>query len=518
MNVFANLIEELKDENLLEETVIDVKSQNGKGFSSQNGQAKPLNFLDELRQTAEEILGDEFSDFDFSAAAFSGSSQQHESYCKRAVEEVKCLQMVEHIITGVERTLLKIQPKAFDDLIVKKSLHKFIQTSKEPGNPEFAQAEYELMHEVELWSNALAERDEKISVANIRKFCENSKPALSSAALISLARFYKKSPFNESVRGKFDFVVTKLFTAESEDLQRKLLFERAASISHIKSLYESWDGRSHYTGTEKEAVIQSLVSAFDKFAVEANSASGIKELLENDFFNRVTKEKEKSGELFFEPEILAAVIECNTKTGNAALRLFSKESSPAIKDHIEKKFGSGFDALLSAAVSRTMNYLELVSKGNDLVFEETERKPAASPVQQQTKAPEKRQEKSGKIFGINRWLAIACGISLLLSICVYIWSLSAFDESSSGIEQASTIALPDGPLKQHASFARASSETLYVITQPSWTILSEEEQRQLVTKAFEFAKTRGYKRVNILDKNGRSIGFATETELRVITP
>ena len=101
MNVFEDLIEELRDENLLEETVIDV---NG----SRNAPA--------TRMARSE------GDFAVSSAQpESDAETERDFFRKRAIDEISSLQMVEHVLTGVEREYMKIVPNAFDDFNVKKT-------------------------------------------------------------------------------------------------------------------------------------------------------------------------------------------------------------------------------------------------------------------------------------------------------------------------------------------------------------------------------------------------------------
>src|SRR5688572_5467321 len=154
MNVFEDLIEELREENLLEDTVIN------------------------LRRTAEnsQVMG---SDSEITSAADpeeTGSSDGHEPnriedatsvpderdcYRKRAMDEVSSLQMVEHVLSGIEREHMKIVPATYDDLQAKKALHKFLQVQGDPKTSAYAEAEFNLVRETEAWNTALSDRDEK---------------------------------------------------------------------------------------------------------------------------------------------------------------------------------------------------------------------------------------------------------------------------------------------------------------------------------------------------------------------
>lgn len=173
MNIFEKLIDELKEENLLEETVIE----NNGNYKSNN--KMPLS-VDVRQETTEEILNDDDNQtgFEFkpSTAEDVITDKKSESltadnelagelpntvefFYRRAKEEVASLQMVELILSGVERDQMKIVPKIFDDLAVKTALHRFGKVTEDADSPRQSQAEFELMQKTENWYSALSQRD-----------------------------------------------------------------------------------------------------------------------------------------------------------------------------------------------------------------------------------------------------------------------------------------------------------------------------------------------------------------------
>src|SRR6266404_2930881 len=263
MNVFEDLIVELQEANLLEKTVMDVGPQSSNADVELRDKIEPERFeisgpgtALEAERTAE---GKSFTvEYDGTMALVeeqtdelevTHSPERMESpvletpphdpqfFQKRAIDEVASLQVVEHVLTGVEREHMKIVPKVYDDLNAKKALHAFVQLSGNVNSEEDAQVEFQLMQETERWCSALAERDRNISVANIRRYCENSRPALSSQAMLALAQFYRNLPYSETVRGKFDFVITRLFSQPTQGEGRTLMFGRDEMLGHVKTLY-----------------------------------------------------------------------------------------------------------------------------------------------------------------------------------------------------------------------------------------------------------------------------------------
>jgi len=347
MNVFEDLIGELKDENLLEDTIIDVSEFRGA--------------FDVVPADSDVVYDDHFSNAERTAGLPGPEPADEADFShKRAMDEISCLQMVEHILSGVEREHMKTAPAAYDDFEAKKALHKFMQVPGGPHLPEKAVAELLLLDETQKWSSALSARDRRVSVANLRRFCENSRPVLSSRALLALARLYRNSPFSEDARGKFDFVMTRLFTREIGGEKRSLLFPRPEMAAHIKTVYENWSSSSLYSTNDDAADVSLSVTRFDDLAIEAESAATFDELLEVDFFNKVRLYKEELGDMFFVAEVASAAFECNMRIGNKYIDLIANEREAAGIETIEKKYGYTYDQIVSNAAGKTLGLVNLL--------------------------------------------------------------------------------------------------------------------------------------------------------------
>lgn len=523
MSVFEDLIEELKEENLLEETVIDVSRTNRK--------APPLDLpAPGLLQNSIDLTADDTSDEDAinKAAAADVGSPTHvdaaaplddrEFYRRRAMEEVSSLQMVEHVLSGIEREHMKMTPASYDDLEVKKALHKYLQVSSAINSPEHSEAEFALMQETEKWFSALSKRDFNISVANLRRFCENSRPVLSSQALMALGRFYRNSPYAEPVRGKFDFVMTRLFSREIEDEKRKLLFPRNEMIGHVKTFYSNWSSLSLHAPGENLEAVSELVARFESFTKEAEVAETFDALVAVDFFNRIRLYKEETNESFFEGEVVCAAMECNVRIGNRFVDLILKEREAADCQWIEEKYGYSHDTVISNAASKTLLLLDLLKDKHELEEEEELESESVAPVERVLvfeRAPVvESQRRYLSLFGVNRWLVFATLVVLAVSVGIYFWSENA-SRTENSIEVAPPVQLAGTELKTHIREASESNETLYAVTQPTWDALSKDEQKEFLRKAMDFASARGMKRVNLLNNRGRTVGFASATRLEV---
>ncbi|MEQ1763938.1 MAG: hypothetical protein ABL984_12445 [Pyrinomonadaceae bacterium] len=512
MSVFEELIDELKEENLLEETVL-ATSRAAAVVPAPDPQ--PSQILEVASEFAE--LADAGHDADFPEQP----ADEREAHRRRAMDEVSSLQMVEHVISGIEREHMKMSPQAFDDLDVKKALHKYLQVNAPINSDEHSEAELELLQETEKWFSALSRRDSNISVANVRRFCENSRPVLSSQALMALGRFYRNSPYSEAVRGKFDFVMTKLFSRDVGEEKRRLLFGRIEMLGHIKTLYSNWASLSIAPDGEGDgtSILTSSVVGFDEFLKECQSSASFDALVTSDFFNRIRLFKEAAAELFFEPPVIAAAMECNVGIGNRFVDLVQVEREISGESSLKEKYGYTYDTIISGAASKTLLLLDLLREAREST--PVEAVVADSPVHEVPRvtsferAPVVAEPRVP--FVVNKWLVAATLVILVLSAVVYFWSENATTVNA-GVEVSSSLDVSSSDLKQHLLEASTSNETFYGVMQPTWDALSEDEQKQFLAKALEFAKSKGLKKVNLLNGRGRTVGYATAERSQLFGP
>jgi hypothetical protein len=529
MNVFEDLIGELKDENLLEDTVIEIRKADA---GSQNGVSIPPATNDQ--PAGFEVVGnDEVADSpDIANHVHTLQSDEpeivkpkdeSEFFRKRAMEEVSSLQMVEHVLGGVEREHFKTPAATYDDLKVKKALHTFMKVSGTVGSDEHAEAEYELLQQTQSWHTALSERDKHVSVANIRRFCENSRPVLSSQALMALARFYRNSSFTEDVRSKFEYVLTRLFSRDSGQEQRKLLFSRNEMVGHIRTLYNNWSSITYHSDRDHRAEIELAVQRFEDIVKHFEGVGTFDELLNADVFNTIRHFKEECGELFFVPEVASAAVECNVRLGNKYVDLLFKERSNSNAAALEAKYGYAYDQAASGAAGKTLLLV-------DLLKQQPEQEIAARDKQK----PEFEQESfevptsttfiknassasRSKLFGVSRWLVFVTLFAVAASVGLY-FGADRFAGGTETVKVANEIDLDGSDLKAHIRTMRVSQETAYAVAQPSWDALSEFEQKEFLKKIFEFAQSKGMKKVNVLNYKGRTVAFASKDRFELLGP
>jgi hypothetical protein len=562
MSIFEDLIDELKEDNLLEETVIEIHKEKTDAENlrvAQNAaENSQMSLASEIKETQssgafidnsdsntafpmkENSVSDEeeidatqevefpeepvlFANTDLFAEVGSVYNEvekvkmvvsEKEYFRKRATDEVSGLQTVEHVLSGIERDQMKVIPKSYDDLPVKLALHDFLQDTHDTKTTEHAQAEFRLMQETESWYSALSHRDKQISVSHLRRFCETTRPALSAQALISLARFYRNSPYSESVRSKFDLVMTRLFSRETEFDQRELLLTRDEMIEHIKELYADWSSIQLYSSNEDDSEILISTLKFDDFMNEAENASSFDELIKNDFFNRLRMFKEDCNENFFAPLVSAIAIESNVRIGNRYIGLLQKEKENSNTAMIEEKYGFLHDQTISDATGKTLQLAELLR-------EKSEQRTPAEIVEVSVKEQERSvpiaivETPRNKLFAVNKWLLGSTILIVLLCVGLYFWAEYETQETTKMSPSVVKVNLENSVMKEYLQTARINEETFFGITLAAWESLDSEKKEDLLKKILSIGSEKGFNKVQLINENGRSVGFASNEKVEI---
>ncbi len=445
---------------------------------------------------------------------------EFEFFRKRAINEVALLQMIDNIFSSVEREQMKIIPKPYYDLPVKKILHSFLQLPANVNLSEHAEAEFELLQETENWYAALSVRDKKISVEKLRYCCETTKPPLSPPALLSLARFYRNSPFSESVRNKFDLIITRLFLRDIEDNKRELVFTREELIEHLQDLYAEWESIPCYSTDESDEEILLTVKKFEEFIKETNAAQVFDDLIKSEIFNRIRTLKRGTGEYFFAPQIAAASIICNVHIGNRYLDLLQLEQIQTFEESIEEKYGFLFDQSVSNATNKSVQIVEILKEQRaNPKFKVAEALKRQEAAKQQTQKVEKKQKEKEKtkfewLQGINKGLLAAMVLTVLLSASLYLWVevLAAPPKKAENVQEFN---LENSEFKDSIKSAKISNETLFAISSPAWETTQNEKKEEILNKLLVKGKERGYKKVHLLNQKGLTVGTATQNKVEV---
>lgn len=547
MNVFEDLIVELKQENLLEDSVIDdhlsvldtthlddtvvPDPAERADFEPFDGSDTPLEIntveLDGYDAHLEDTVVPQLKPVESPTHKKPRNGQDF--YRKRAMAEVSNLQMVEHVLTGVEREYMKVVPRIFDDFQAKKALNTFLQVTENENSNEHKEAEFRLMTETEAWCTALSRRDKHITVANLRQYCESSRPPLSSQALVALGRFYRNLPYSESVRSKFDFVITRLFSRATENELRIALFNREETLAHIHTLYRDWSSIALYGAEEDDSNISLAALSFEDLAIEAENAGGFDALVEKDFFGRVRTFKESIGDLFYAPSVLAAAIDANVRIGNAYVRLIEMERRKQDWESIQAKYGDLYDDSVSEGVGRTLELVDLLRGPVDRSLP-ADREEAEGQTDESVAAPEAKplpvatpkepnpivDRLLQSVFGMNKWLVGASALLIIASFGIYFYA-NYFVVETTKKDDVRQMTISDPLYKDFVTTGRITDQTFYGLLMPTWDTLSKEKKTEILTKIYLSGRENGFVQVNLIGADGKPAGFASANRLEIFT-
>ena len=229
---------------------------------------------------------------------------------KRAGESAVQLRIVERFLSEVERRLLKSSPVVFDIERVRAALQILKTVSEDDDIEECLEAEFRLEQEFHLWRNLIIERDKKIETYHFRRLCDSAPYPLEDEVFVALASFYRSLDFTPASQSKFDLAVTRLFSRVHGRDQREMRAGRSETIAKLRKLF------GHGENSDRSEDIVRAVSSIDGFTDEAHRLGVFEDLVRSNIFDRYRVFKRELGSLFFEPEIVAAAVECNITVGN----------------------------------------------------------------------------------------------------------------------------------------------------------------------------------------------------------
>ena len=230
---------------------------------------------------------------------------------KRASEDAVQLRIVERFLSEVERRLLKTMPSVFDIQRIRTALEILKTLSEEDDVDECLEAEFRLDQEFHLWKELIIERDQKIETYHFRRLCDSTPYPLEDGIFVALASFYRGMELTPATQSKFDLSVTRLFTRSVSGGRREMKGLRSDIAKQVRRLFPRRE--SDVVSADEVAA---AVSTIEGFTNEALDFEVFEELVKANIFDRYRAFKREIGSLFFEPEIVAAAIECNIAVGN----------------------------------------------------------------------------------------------------------------------------------------------------------------------------------------------------------
>ena len=241
--------------------------------------------------------------------------QEVSQLVRRAGDEAVQLRIVERFLSEVERRLLKASPQVFDIERLRTALQILKSLTPEDDIDECLEAEFRLDQEFHLWRELIVQRDQKIETYHFRRLCDSAPFPLDDDVFVALAAFYRSLDLTSATQSKFDLSVTRLFTQAADMGRRELRSLRSDNVKRLKQMFGSRVSMDTDAIVSSDAV-KSAVGSIDGFIDEALSLADFEDLVRSNLFDRYRAFKRELDTRFYEPEIIAAAIECNVVVGN----------------------------------------------------------------------------------------------------------------------------------------------------------------------------------------------------------
>ena len=548
MNIFEDLLDELREENLIENTAAEIKVQREKSITAAPAESATAETVTAnvqeislpnvapptapvIQPTAEKPAEkpssndkDQNSGERQSAAKPSNVNALSKSpgtdfYRRKANEEVAFLQIVEAAFAGIERDQMKVLPQSFNDLEVKRALHTFIQTEPDAPDNAYKKSEFNLLRATEGWHSTLAARDRKMLPANLRRYCESSRPPLSAPALLALARFYRNSAYSGTVRSKYDLLMTRIFSKDAINNRREMFFERSETIERLGELYADWSSVPLYATEPDDAGIASTVRGFEDFIEESANFEHFDQFIKTNFFNRLRLFKESTSEDFYAPPIAAVGVEANISIGNRYVELLEKEKHSGNVESVGNKYGMGYDHTVSEMTGKTMTLVELLTAKIEAP-RPVEQPFAPVEIAEQT-APDIAEKAAPEVVVVKQssgsfgWLAAGLMLILLVGFGIYTATRTSSPVNRE-LAGAPKIDLENSLLKQYLTDARAQGGVMTGIAVATWSDLNEDQKKYALRLMLDLGIENGYKQVKVVSTDGKTVGTAANGEVVVV--
>ncbi len=459
------------------------------------------------------------------------NKEKYSALAKKFEAAINGLEAVEHLLNGIILEHRKKIEPAFDVESLRGSVHRLKDST---SDTEAANLEGQLTSSLENWRETLRKRDKKISTADLRVYVSEANP--SENLLTSLARFYRTSPFSERVRRKFDFVATRLFTTADEKKDRRMIVDSQTIIHALEELYARWGCLEATAQTEQEenpAVILATYK-YEDLIEELRTCKEYGDLIESGFFKRIKRFKRGIGKDFFSPAVIAKTIEFNVELGNRYDELAIAEKEKEAAECVTEDLNLPSGKLTTKSASKTAKLAEFLSENGiepplvleldrkvpdtepdtDSEAERADAKEASEEQKEEDKSDISSAAKKTQISKAELFKRIALAVGLIIAgyfiLSAFIGSPIELTEFEQQMQAERAI------FHKYVKHGKVSDGVFVGAVKDSWSGLSKKEKEDVVSKMFERRKEKGFSSIEL--KNGEdktvAIGNSERIELK----
>ena len=121
------------------------------------------------------------------------------------------------------------------------------------------------------------------------------------------------------------------------------------------------------------------------------------------------------------------------------------------------------------------------------------------------------------MFKVNKWLLAATIIAIVGSVGLYLW-VEYFNPPPKLSENVKTINLENSSLKDYVQTARLNGDMFYGIVTPNWDNMNNEKKEEFLRKVVLVGGEKGFVKVTLMNKQGRTVGYASPEKVEVYNP
>jgi hypothetical protein len=273
-----------------------------------------------------------------------------QSRCARVSDRFKAAWTAQQVVAGIAQHFFQQASQPVADFPALSERIRSITAALNGTWPSSAGTAIDnLDEELDGIGRQLVGLDARISPSFLRRFCERlDRPE--PWVFENLIRFYFYADAVEGdTRDKIDFLITRLGEefdpGRGEYVIREALSLRQRIVELVTLLR---------VGTAPRAEVIQLIRALRSMRQDIESADHFDDLTERNLLKDARTFKHRVGDLYFDPDVLLAVVELNVATKNRFLRLYSTEERRlmddadkllAHADALQRNFGKADHAL-----------------------------------------------------------------------------------------------------------------------------------------------------------------------------
>ena len=129
----------------------------------------------------------------------------------------------------------------------------------------------------------------------------------------------------------------------------------------------------------------------------------------------------------------------------------------------------------------------------------------------------KKSSSQNSSFKVNKWLLATTIIAIVGSLGLYLW-VEYFNPPPKLSETVKTINLENSSLKEYIQTARLNGDMFYGIITPNWDNMDDEKKEEFLRKIVLVGGEKGFAKITLMNKQGRTVGYASPEKVEVYTP